>query len=153
MQEVSFEDRIIICGAGEMNPNYIYTITLYNCIKAKDTGTTKDIWRKTTLKDCFYKAGETIVQDGTSVSKVNTYTARIPADDRFIRYPLYCKIPDGHFTVSTGDIVILGECEDEVTDELPAVKLLIKHKPDAFRVSAFSDNTGCLAGRHYKLGG
>lgn len=136
-----------------MNPNYVYTITLYNCIKAKDSGTTKDIWRKTILKDCFYKAGVTIVQNGDAVSKANTYTVRIPEDIRFLRYPNYCKDPEGHFTASTGDIVILGECSDEITDDLPAVKMLIRHKPDAFMVSAFSDNTGHFAGRHYKLGG
>lgn len=153
MQKILVKNRTFVRGGRQMNPNYVHTITLYNCIRAKDIRANKDVWRKTVLRDCFYKASETVVQDGTSASKVSTYTARIPAHDRFLRYPLYCKTPDGYFTVSVGDIVVLGECAEDITDEMPAAKLLIKHKPDAFIVSTFSDNTGHITGRHYKIGG
>ena len=49
--------------------------------------------------------------------------------------------------------MILGECMDEINEKLPAAKLLNRYKPDAFMVSAFSDNTKYFAGKHYKLGG
>lgn len=136
-----------------MNPNYIHTITLYNCIKAKDSGDKQDHWQRTVLKNCFYKAKEEIVPNGTGISKANTYTVRIPEDTRYRRYSEYCKDPEEHFTVSNGDIVVLGECTDEIGKEMAASKLLLKYKPDAFSISTFSDNTGYFAGRHYKIGG
>lgn len=136
-----------------MNPNYIYTITLYNCIKAKDNAEKKDIWRKTVLHNCFYKAKKDIVQNGTTLSKACTYTVRIPANNAYRRYPEYCRDPEGHFTASNGDIVVLGECVDEIGADMPAVNLLREYKPEAFMISTVSDNTGYFAGKHYRLGG
>lgn len=136
-----------------MNPNYIYTITLYNCIKAKDNGGKQDIWRKTVLHNCFYKTKEDIVQSGTTLSKACTYTVRIPENNAYRRYPEYCREPEGHFTVSNGDIVVLGECVDEIGADMPAVNFLHKYKPDAFMITTVSDNTGHFVGKHYRLGG
>lgn len=136
-----------------MNPNYIYTITLYNCIKAKDSVDKKDTWQRTVIQNCSYKAKEAVVQDGEGLSKANTYTVRIQESAAYRKYQDYCREPEGHFTISSGDIVILGECMDEINEKLPAAKLLNRYKPDAFMVSAFSDNTKYFAGKHYKLGG
>ena len=72
------------------------------------------------------------------------YTVRIPAD----------KVPEG-FWVSVNDIVVHGECPDEISDERGsrATELLLKYKPEAFRVTVFSDNTGHQADKHYRIGG
>lgn len=136
-----------------MNPNYIYTITLYNCIKAKDNEEKQDLWRKTVLHNCFYKTKEDIVQSGTTLSKACTYTVRIPENNAYKRYLEYCREPEGHFTVSNGDIVVLGECVDEIGADMPAVHFLHKYKPDAFMITTVSDNTGHFVGKHYRLGG
>lgn len=139
-----------------MNPNYNATITLYNCLHAKDNPEKKDVWKKVILPGCFFKASTTVVQNGTEATQSNTYTARIPQNDQYSEYRHWAAAGAiSGFTVSTGDIVILGECPDEITGESPntASQVLNRNKPNAFKVTAFSDNTGHIAGKHYRLGG
>lgn len=142
-----------------MNPNYCHTITLYNCLKARDNPGKKDIWIRTVLQDCFYKASTLQVQNGTEASMTNTYTVRIPQNQQFLPYHKWKALPEevrcGCFTVSEGDIVIYGECLEEVTVESgnAAPQLLQRHKPDAFKVTSFSDNTAHRMAKHYRLGG
>ena len=85
-----------------------------------------------------------MTQNGTDASQVNTYVARIPAETA-----------GTGFSVMTGDLVIKGECPDEITGKSPntAAEVLLKYKPNAFKVTAFSDNTGHLMDKHYRLGG
>lgn len=121
-----------------MNPNYVHTITLY---RKQADGT----FKRSVLKNCFFKAETTVVQSGTNVSKVNTYTVRIPADKA-----------GKNFSVTTGsDIVILGECKETISDTKGnrAAELLLRYKPMAFKVTAFSDNTSHRLDKHYRLGG
>lgn len=137
-----------------MNPNYCHTITLYNCLKARDAADKKEHWTRTVLHDCFYKASITQTQSDTQVTQQNTYTVRIPQNDDYRPYHEWMDDQSG-FTVSEGDIVVCGECDDEITGEdgQTAAQLLLRHKPEAFRVTAFSDNTSHLMGKHYRLGG
>lgn len=121
-----------------MNPNYVHTITLYR--KQPDGSFARSV-----LTGCFFKAEITEVQTGTNASKVNTYTVRIPKDKA-----------GKNFRITTGsDMVILGKVKDEVTDSKGsrATEILQKYKPDAFKVTAFSDNTGHMLDKHYRLGG
>ena len=137
-----------------MNPNYVHTITLYNRIRAADTKDRKEKWIRTVISGCFYKAQvNTALTTQATVS--NTYTVRIPKDSRYLPYPEFQENPEGHFTVSMDDIVVKGICREEITgtDGHTAAQLLNRHKPDAFRVTAFSDNTACPIGKHYRLGG
>ena len=57
--------------------------------------------------------------------------------------------------MSHDDIVVKGECREEITGESgqTAAQVLNRHKPEAFRITAFSDNTGFGAAKHYRLGG
>lgn len=137
-----------------MNPNYYHTITLYNRIKASDSPDKKDYWQRTVLENCFWKAVTNTVI-GTEASVQNTYTVRIPEDDRYLPYAAFCQDPDGHFTASAGDLVVYGTCEDEITGESghTAAQVLNRYKPNAFKVTAFSDNTLYPFGKHYRLGG
>lgn len=142
-----------------MNPNYCHTITLYNCLRAKDNQEKKDVWIRTVINGCFYKASTTLIQNGTEASLSNTYTVRIQKDDRYTPYREWMKLPENarkeYFTVSDGDIVIYGECTEEITGESgkTAMEILRRNKPDAFRVTSFSDNTSHRMGKHYRLGG
>lgn len=137
-----------------MNPNYCHTITLYNCLKARDAADKKERWARTVLYGCFYKSSITQTQSDTQVTQQNTYTVRIPQSGDYLPYAEWKDRQTG-FTVSEGDIVVHGECEDEITGEegQTAAQLLLRHKPEAFRVTAFSDNTSHLMGKHYRLGG
>ena len=76
--------------------------------------------------------------------KVNTYTVRIPQ-----------KETEEGFRVLSGDIVVHGECQDMITKKSPdtASEVLQRNKPDAFLVTAFSDNTSHRMGKHYRLRG
>lgn len=137
-----------------MNPNYVNTITLYNRIRASDTKDRKEKWIRTVISGCFYKAlVNTVLTTQATVS--NTYTVRIPKDSRYLPYPEFLKNPTGHFTVSMDDIVVAGICQEEIsgTDGHTATQLLTRNKPNAFKVTAFSDNTNHLTNKHYRLGG
>ena len=115
-----------------MNPNYVHTITLYHKVPAAG----KEHWVKTVFHNCFWKS---VVNIG-----FNTYVARIPEES--------CS---ESLSVLQGDIVILGECQEEITGTSgqTAAQVLNRNKPNAFKVTAFSDNTSFPADRHYRLGG
>lgn len=138
-----------------MNQNYVHTITLYNRICAADRTDKKEHWKKTVLHHCFWKSVVNTGFSGTEASVRNTYTVRIPQDERYLPYAEYVKSPDGHFTVSQGDIVILGNIAEEITGESGhmAAQVLNRYKPQAFKVTAFSDNTAFPVDKHYRLGG
>ena len=138
-----------------MNQNYIHTITLYNRIHAVDSEDRKEHWKRTVLHNCFWKAQVNTGFNGTQASVQNTYAVRIPKDDRYLLYAEYKNSPEEHFTVSQGDIVICGECTEEITGESgkTAVQVLNRYKPSAFKVTAFSDNTSFPLAQHYPLGG
>lgn len=150
-----------------MNPNYRHTITLYNCLMAKDNQEDRDVWIRTVLQDCFYKAESITIQNGTalspsgaySTSKANTYTVRIPENKRYLPYSAWAGLEETErkerFTVSEGDIVVYGECSDVISglSGSTATEVLLKNKPNAFMVTAFADNTIHMFGKHYRLGG
>lgn len=153
-----------------MNPNYNQTITVYNCLRAKDNADSKrDTWQRTVLHDCFYKnvmgradSGKSSEGKGLYVSSSemrSAYTARIPESDSYVSYREWTQLEEekrkGKWTCSVGDIVIKGECKEEITGSSPntAAEVLQRYKPDSFKVTAFSDNTTHIAGKHYRLGG
>lgn len=119
-----------------MNPNYIHTITLYRNIDGA--------WSRTVLQNCFWKSSILVVQSGTQATQTNSYVVRIPSTN----------VEEG-FQISLDDIVVLGDCTDEITGKKPntATETLRKNKPNAFKVTAFSDNTGHRMDKHYRLGG
>ena len=138
-----------------MNQNYIQTLTLYNRIRAADSPDRNEHWYRTVLHSGSWKAVVNTSFNSTQASVQNTYVARIPQDDQYVPYHTFIKMPAGHFTVSQGDIVVRGECSDEITGEAgkTVAQLLDRYRPEAFEVTAFSDNTAFLIGKHYRLGG
>jgi len=121
-----------------MNPNYVHTITLY---RRQDDGS----YSRDVFEDCFWHAGTAVTQNGTNASKSNIYTVRIPLE----------KAGPGFCVSLNNDIVVLGECADEISNEKGSrvAEILLKHKPDAFKITVFSRNTGHLMDKHYRLGG
>lgn len=142
-----------------MNPNYNQTITIYNCLKAKDNVEGKDIWQKTVIENCFYKAHTSEVQNGTDISKANTYTVRIRKHEKYLPYGEWKNLSseerEGSFTISKGDMVIKGSCQEKIELKSPntVAQILLRNKPDAFMVTAFADNTNHVVGKHYRIGG
>ena len=119
-----------------MNPNYVNTITVYS--------NQNRAWSRTVLHNCFWKSKIETVQDGTNAKQVNTYIVRIPL-----------KEAGAGFRAFVNDIVILGEATEEITGKSPytATEVMQKYKPNAFKVTAFADNTSHLMDKHYRLGG
>ena len=138
-----------------MNQNYNQTITLYNRIRSADNSEKKEHWRRTVLRGCFWKTVINTGFFGTQASVQNTYVVRIPENSHYRPYAEYINANRGFFTASAGDIVVKGECKEEITGEggQTAAQILNRYKPDAFKVTAFSDNTGFPVGKHYRLGG
>lgn len=123
-----------------MNPNYVHTITLYHKVPAAG----KEHWVKTVFHNCFWKSVVNTGFNGTQASVQNTYVARIPEE----------SCPES-LSVLQGDIVVLGECQEEINgiSGQTAAQVLNRNKSNAFKVTAFSDNTSFPADRHYRLGG
>ena len=152
-----------------MNPNYVHTITLY---RRQQDGT----YSRNVIHGCFWKSLTAVTQNGTNAAQSNTYVVRIPKDKAPSRYefqdPLITEngdglqdesgnslqaftSVDGLFRVSMNDIVVKGECQDWISDEkgYRAAEVLNRYKPEAFKVTAFSDNTSHPMDKHYRLGG
>lgn len=153
--------RSFVLRGVRMNPNYNHTITIYNCFRAADNpDSVKDIWQRTVLEHCFYKnvIGRTEYLS-SSPRMDNTYTVRIPISEKYKPYHEWILLPAEerakYFTCSQKDVVVKGECAEEITGIPPdtSSQLLSRHKPDAFVVTAFSDNTSHVCGKHYRLGG
>lgn len=147
-----------------MNPNYNQTITIYNRIPARDTASKRDEWNKTVLRGCSWRCttADTQMKDQQSMMNRNTeetYTVRIPQKNPqnpdFRKYAEWKDNPEGSFTISKSDVIILGECSEEISGVSPntAAEILQRYKPDAFLVKSFADNTSHLVGKHYKVGG
>lgn len=141
-----------------MNPNYIHTLTIYNCLRAEDNpDSKKDVWYRTVLHDCYYKNVMGRVDSDKTSRMQNAYVARIPEHPAYLPYREWIKKEEreSYFTVRLGDVIVKGECMDEITGRSPdtATDLLQRDKPDAFKVTAFSDNTSHQRSRHYRVGG
>lgn len=138
-----------------MNPNYNQTITVYNRIKGADTEDGKDIWKRTVLENCFYKLSQTKIDDGKTAKMAGTYIARIPESPNYLPYREFAKTKGAgnSFTLNPGDIVVKDACMEEITGKMPntASELLARQKPEAFQITAFSDNTSHLRGKHYRV--
>lgn len=137
-----------------MNQNYNQTITLYNRIRAADSADKKEHWRRTVLPGCFWKACINTYFSDKEATSQNTYTVRIPENERYAPYADFLK-RQKTFTVTKGDIVVCGVCPDEITGESgnTASEVLNRYSPSAFRVTAFSDNTAFPIAKHYRIGG
>lgn len=92
------------------------TITIYN--KIVDIDTQIVTWKRTILKNCFWKHNiATTAVDNTLVSK-EILTCRIPQQPNFIS-PLQWKDIDCNccaFTLQPNDIIVLGECHTEIDE-------------------------------------
>lgn len=141
------------------NPSYRETITVYNCIKAKDNGGAMDGWVPTVLYNCFFQSHVVQNAGDQTLSMSSSYTARIPADTgaKYLPYREWKELEDkeGYYTLSENDVIVKGEVIRNIStaSHYSINNLLDEMKPDAFRVRAISDNTGARMGRHYRVSG
>ena len=142
------------------------TITLYN--KYVDPTTQVITWYRTVINNCFWKnVNETyyVGTRGISTSGVKletkSITCRIPKDDRYVDRRTWDELTDKskNFTLSNGDIIILGEVDDVIDDTISGMRhtdLVSKYKKyDAsLMIDTYVINTGTGVGmEHYRIVG
>lgn len=76
-----------------------------------------DVWYKTIIKDCVYKKDRVSNVNGSVVSVGEEFTILIPFTGGYLSYKDWKNLEDktGTYTLSSQDIIILGEVEEEVT--------------------------------------
>lgn len=137
-------------------PTFRHTITVLNKRDGLDSPDHLDAWKKTVLKQCAWKQTETQSQSGrvsddTEISEGAEYLVRVPPSTEYRPYSAWKEDMEG-FTFSPGDYVLKGEITEEVTAET-VQSIVSQHRPDAFEVRLFRDNTGSGYLDHYRLEG
>ena len=137
-------------------PTFRHTITVLNKRDGRDSPYHLDAWKKTVLRQCAWKQTETQSQpgrlsDAVEINKGEDYLVRVPPSTEYQPYSAWKDTMEG-FTFSPGDYVIKGEITDEVTAET-VQSIVSQHRPDAFEVRLFRDNTGTGYLDHYRLEG
>ena len=104
------------------------TITLLNKLKRKDSIPNLDVWYKTIIKDCAYKKDRVSNVNGSVVSVGEEFTILIPFTGGYLSYKDWKNLEDktGTYTLSSQDIIILGEVEEEVTEKMIMNQILVK---------------------------
>lgn len=144
------------------------TITIYN--KLIDPTTQKVSWYRNTVENCFWKyINNTYVTGNSGMSttgvlvEVKNVICRIPKDDRYVDKRTWKDLSESQraecFTLGNGDIIVLGEVNDEI-DEYTAGKrstdLLKKYKEfnECFEIDGYTVNVNTGVGlEHYKVSG
>lgn len=138
---------------GQLLPTFDYTITVLNNLAARDSATKLDVWKKTTLKNCAWSSNTVRNVQGTTVSVGSSFVVRVPKSEDYKPYNEWKETLDG-FTFSTGDYVIKGEIEEETVTPNTVLDIVSRHKPEAFEVRLFKDNTGTVElAEHYRIEG
>lgn len=137
---------------GQLLPNFDYTITILNKLKAVDNDTKLDVWKKTVIKNCSWSTQAVRSVSGSNVLLGSAYIVQIPKDERYQPYNQWKENTAG-FTVSVGDYIIKGEITEDVTAS-NVLKIVNSHRPDAFQINFFRNNTGTVElAEHYRVEG
>lgn len=131
-------------------PTWNDTVTVLNKRDGLDSPYGLDTWKKAVLRGCFWAGEQTQGQSGQEISGGAAYLLRVPKSADYRPYRDWKADMEG-FTFSPGDYIILGEAVEEITPET-VQRVVERHRPDAFQVREFKDNTrGPLP--HYRLEG
>lgn len=96
---------------------YNQKVTILNKLKRVDSKTGVDVWRKSTADDVAWYT-KSARSAGNSSVFIGTYiTVLFPFNSRYLPYMEWKKPgnQEGHFTMSSGDYIILGDVDEEVT--------------------------------------
>ena len=135
------------------------TLTLYN----KHTESNGEVtWYRTTLNNCFWKYTGDEVRVNDAVLATKDTTCRIPVGQPLDYLPKdewdASDSKDTYFTLGRGDILVLGEVDDTISEYTRGERstdLLNKYRDrGCIEINEYRDNTG--AGRvdeHYLVRG
>lgn len=138
---------------GQLLPTFDYTITVLNKLKSTDSATRLDVWKKTVLYNCAWSSQAVRSVQNSTVSLGSAFVVRVPKNKEYHSYKEWKETLDG-FTFSTGDFIILGEIEEETVTPNNVGDIVNRHRPQAFEVRLFKDNTVTIeALEHYHIEG
>lgn len=137
-------------------PTFKHTVTVLNKRDGLDSPDHLDTWKKTVLRQCTWVQKETRSQsgrlsEGAEANEGADYLVRVPPSAEYRPYSVWKDTMEG-FTFSPGDYVLKGEITEEITAET-VQSIVSQHRPDAFEVRLFRDNTGSGYLDHYRLEG
>lgn len=142
------------------------TVTIYN--KDIDPTTQQVSWYRTVIKNCFWKYVNTLYNMGrygmSTVGvqlEVKNVVCRIPKDKRFVDKRTWNSLTNksDHFTLANGDIIVLGEVDDEIdeyTEGKRSNDLLTKYKAydECIEIESYVNNVQTGVGlEHYRVVG
>ena len=134
------------------------TITLFN--KYTDMQEKKTVWYRFVIANVFFKNTASETLSGNNVYYADNFVVRIPKNSRYMPYAEWEKLDSNekekYFTVSTGDLILLGSVETDINENIPGQRsndVLKNFKPNAFFIKTFSDNSGNVGLEHYRIGG
>ena len=96
---------------------YNQRVTILNKLKRTDSKTGVDVWRKSTVDDVVWYTKSTRSAGSSSVF-IGTYiTVLFPFNSRYLPYMEWKKPgnQEEHFTMSSGDYIILGDVPENIT--------------------------------------
>ena len=96
---------------------YNQRVTILNTLKRTDSKTGVDVWRKSTVDDVVWYT-KSARSAGSSSVFIGTYiTVLFPFNSRYLPYMEWKKPgnQDEHFTMSSGDYIILGDVPENIT--------------------------------------
>lgn len=115
---------------------YGQKVTILNKLKKADSPTNLDIWQKTVIEDAvWYSKVERTVTNST-VAIGSYITCLIPFHDEYLPYTEWrqdCMYED-HFTMSSGDYIVLGEIEEDEITPQNIVATMQKYEPNVCTV-------------------
>jgi len=108
-----------------INPTFCDVLTVYHQVKPNE-------WVRSVHKECYFGVNNVENLNGTTLSQASSYIARIPYLGE-----------ENALQIASGDIVVLGEINDVISDEKGKRPndLIAKYKPNCFAVRTFKDNT------------
>lgn len=110
---------------------YNQKVTILNKLKKVDSPGNLDVWQKTVIDDAvWYSRVERTVSNNAVV--IGSYiTCHIPFHKEYLPYSEW-KLEgnqDGHYTMSSGDYIVLGEVEEEITPQ-NIIATMQKYEPN-----------------------
>ena len=131
------------------------TVTIYN--KYTDKLTDVVSWYRHVVTDCFWQLTGTEVRMGETLLDSKAITCRIPKDLQFMEKQNWIQLPNDqmsdYFTLAQGDIIVKGECNDEIDEYVKghrSTDLLGKYREyqACMEITEYSNNTG--SGRNHE---
>ena len=98
---------------------YNETLTILNKLKASDTMSKQDLWFKHVIQNgAWYMTNETSMS-GTTVNISSKITILIPNNSMYQEYNVWKQGSNqlAHFTMSTGDYIVKGLVDEEITSQ------------------------------------